>query len=121
VSSDTLEQAALKVLQEGDPWLKAQYGDLAATLWLQGAMRSPYDAEGPLLAVPSRPARLDIVSHYLPLWSLFLMRLPNWTSPSFTAITYGFASALILNEISLIGQLVSRQMDATIMALFSWT
>lgn len=64
VSTDTLEQAALKVLQEGDPWLKAEYGDLAATLWLEGAMTTPYDADGPLLAVPSRPARLDIVSQF---------------------------------------------------------
>lgn len=61
MSSDTLEQAALKVLQEGDPWLKAEFGDLAATLWLQGAMQSAYDVDGPLLAVPSRPARLDTV------------------------------------------------------------
>lgn len=61
-STDTLEQAALKVLVEGDPWLKAEYGDLAATLWLEGKMPTAYDESGPLLTLPSRPARLDIVS-----------------------------------------------------------
>lgn len=86
VSSDTLEQAALKVLQEGDPWRKAQYGDLAATLWLQGAMRIPYEVEGPLLVVPSRPARLDIVS----LWSFWALSLVlNWGIIG--ALSYGFA------------------------------
>lgn len=58
-STDTLEQAALKVLLEADPWLKAEYGDLAATLWLEGKLRTAYHESGPLLAVPSRPARLD--------------------------------------------------------------
>lgn len=59
-STDTLEVAALKVLLEGDPWLKAEYGDLAASLWLEGAIREAYDEAGPLLAVPSRPARSDM-------------------------------------------------------------
>ncbi|KAG0607919.1 hypothetical protein M758_8G064200 [Ceratodon purpureus] len=60
-SSDTLDEAALKVLLEGDPWLKAEYGDLAATLWLEGKMESAYRELGPVLQVPSRPARLDVV------------------------------------------------------------
>ncbi len=61
-SSDTLEIAALKVLYAEDPWTKAEYGDLAARLWLDGSIQLPYLHDSALPPVPRRPARLPSVS-----------------------------------------------------------
>lgn len=74
-SSDTLEVAALKVLNEGDPWVKAQYGEMAARLWLDGSIALAYDAcTLQLLPVPDRPARLPIVTTApLPRTTIFLV------------------------------------------------
>ena len=64
VSSDTLEEAALKVLRAGDPWVKSEYGATAAQLWMDGRIERAYDENSPPLPVPSRPARLPTVSHF---------------------------------------------------------
>lgn len=74
VSSDTLEEAALKVLRAGDPWLKSEYGATAAQLWMDGRIERAYDKNSPLLPVPSRPARLPTVSHpdpFIPFQTFF--------------------------------------------------
>jgi hypothetical protein len=60
-SSDTLEIAALKVLYAEDPWTKAEYGDVAARLWLDGSIQFPYLHDSALPPVPRRPARLSTV------------------------------------------------------------
>ncbi|CAI7739316.1 unnamed protein product [Closterium sp. NIES-54] len=41
-AGDTLCEAAVKVLRTADPWMKADYGDLAAHLWATGAIRHAY-------------------------------------------------------------------------------
>jgi hypothetical protein len=61
-SSDTLEIAALKVLYAEDPWTKAEYGDVAARLWLDGSIQFPYLHDSALPPVPRRPARPSTVS-----------------------------------------------------------
>ena len=76
VSSDTLEEAALKVLRAGDPWVKSEYGATAAQLWMDGRIERAYDENSPPLPVPSRPARLPTVSHFDSYLSiLFLVSL----------------------------------------------
>lgn len=54
--TETLVEAALRVLNTADPFEKARLGDSAATRWLQGRIASPYDAALDL-PVPNRPAR----------------------------------------------------------------
>ncbi|KAH9568884.1 hypothetical protein CY35_03G102300 [Sphagnum magellanicum] len=65
-SSDTLEIAALKVLYAEDPWTKAEYGDVAARLWLDGSIQFPYLHDSALPPVPRRPARLPTVQLVAP-------------------------------------------------------
>ncbi|CAM6050160.1 unnamed protein product [Sphagnum compactum] len=65
-SSDTLEIAALKVLYAEDPWTKAEYGDVAARLWLDGSIKFPYLHDSALPPVPRRPARLPTVQLVAP-------------------------------------------------------
>lgn len=62
---DTLVEAALKVLNTGDPWRKADFGDLAAKLWFEGCFSQAYDCHKDLL-VPDRPARLATVQLVAP-------------------------------------------------------
>lgn len=62
---DTLVEAALKVLNAGDPWRKADFGDLAAKLWFQGCLSQAYDCHKDLL-VPDRPSRLPTVQLVAP-------------------------------------------------------
>jgi hypothetical protein len=80
VSSDTLEEAALKVLRAGDPWLKSEYGATAAQLWMDGRIERAYDENTPPLPVPSRPARLPTVSRphpFIPFqnWNYFFFKV----------------------------------------------
>ena len=60
-SSETLVEAALRVLNTPDPFHKAKLGDQVATLWLQGTLSLPYHPSVDL-PVPDRPARLTNVS-----------------------------------------------------------
>ncbi|CAI9091245.1 OLC1v1026213C1 [Oldenlandia corymbosa var. corymbosa] len=59
-SSETLVEAALRVLNTGDPFEKARLGDQVANQWLQGLIAQPYDSSQEL-TVPDRPARLNNV------------------------------------------------------------
>ncbi|KAL5709652.1 hypothetical protein ACHQM5_020316 [Ranunculus cassubicifolius] len=58
--SETLVEAALRVLNTPDPVEKARLGDLIATRWLEGAIAQPYNHSIDL-SVPDRPARLTNV------------------------------------------------------------
>lgn len=62
LESETLVEAALRVLNTGDPFEKAKLGDLVASKWQQGSI---FQAYNPSLdfPVPDRPARLANVSH----------------------------------------------------------
>ncbi|KAK4765423.1 hypothetical protein SAY86_026513 [Trapa natans] len=59
-ASETLVEAALRVLNTADPFEKARLGDSVATRWLQGRIATPYDASIDL-PIPDRPARLTDV------------------------------------------------------------
>lgn len=62
----TLVEAALEVLNEGDPVVKAQLGEEIANQWLQGQIPMPYyysqTEEQQQQQAPDRPARLPTVS-----------------------------------------------------------
>lgn len=58
--SETLVEAALRVLNTADPVEKARLGDSIATQWLQGTISQPYN-DSIDLPVPDRPARLTNV------------------------------------------------------------
>ncbi|GMG99457.1 hypothetical protein Nepgr_001297 [Nepenthes gracilis] len=58
--SETLVEAALRVLNTADPFEKAKLGDELATQWLQGIITQPYHPSLDL-SVPDRPARLSNV------------------------------------------------------------
>lgn len=57
--SDSLVEAALRVLLQPDPWLKAQYTYQAIDLWTSGVISTVCPAEGLHMQVPSRPQRAD--------------------------------------------------------------
>lgn len=59
-SSETLVEAALRVLTTADPFEKARLGDQVANQWLQGPITLPYHPSQDF-AVPDRPARLTNV------------------------------------------------------------
>nr|CAB3500736.1 unnamed protein product [Digitaria exilis] len=56
-SPKTLVDWALQILSTADPDEKARLGDLAASLWLRGDIRLPYDPSRPARPPPDRPAR----------------------------------------------------------------
>ncbi|KAL5800407.1 hypothetical protein ACOSQ4_033291 [Xanthoceras sorbifolium] len=58
--SETLVEAALRVLNTADPFDKARLGDLVASKWLDGTITLPYNPSLHL-PVPDRPARLTNV------------------------------------------------------------
>ncbi|XP_038691428.1 uncharacterized protein HI_0077 isoform X2 [Tripterygium wilfordii] len=58
--SETLVEAALRVLNTADPFEKARLGDSVASKWLQGTISRTYDPSLDL-PVPDRPARLTNV------------------------------------------------------------
>ncbi|KAJ7969407.1 Ferritin/ribonucleotide reductase-like protein [Quillaja saponaria] len=58
--TQTLVEAALRVLNTADPFEKARLGDSVACQWLQGTITHPYDPSVDLNA-PDRPARLSNV------------------------------------------------------------
>ncbi|KAJ0101188.1 hypothetical protein Patl1_05968 [Pistacia atlantica] len=58
--SDTLVEAALRVLNTEDPFEKAGLGDSVASKWLDGTITLPYNPSLDL-PVPDRPARLTNV------------------------------------------------------------
>ncbi|KAL8171679.1 hypothetical protein V2J09_023483 [Rumex salicifolius] len=60
LSSETLVEAALRVLNTADPFEKAKLGDQVATQWLEQTITRPYDPSVDL-PVPDRPARLTDV------------------------------------------------------------
>ena len=62
VATDSLVAAAVKVLREGNPWKKAEFGCIAAQLWKSRQISLPYyDAPSVVEAAseqaPNRPAR----------------------------------------------------------------
>ncbi|KAK9061314.1 hypothetical protein SSX86_018494 [Deinandra increscens subsp. villosa] len=59
--TETLVEAALRVLNTPDPVEKAKLGDQIANNWLQALILSPYNPSQPDLIVPDRPARLTNV------------------------------------------------------------
>ncbi|KAI9118717.1 hypothetical protein K1719_010162 [Acacia pycnantha] len=65
--TQTLVEAALRVLNTADPFEKARLGDLFASQWLEGsaAIVRPYDPSVHL-TVPDRPARLSNVKLVAP-------------------------------------------------------
>ncbi|XP_031278616.1 uncharacterized protein LOC116137068 [Pistacia vera] len=58
--SETLVEAALRVLNTEDPFEKARLGDSVASKWLDGTITLPYNPSLDL-PVPDRPARLTNV------------------------------------------------------------
>ncbi|MCO5571603.1 hypothetical protein L7F22_025349 [Adiantum nelumboides] len=60
-AQDSLVEAAIKVLNTADPWLKASYGDTAAVLWKGGLISHAYTSNS-VLHPPRRPARPDTVT-----------------------------------------------------------
>ncbi|KAL8538765.1 hypothetical protein ACS0TY_000683 [Phlomoides rotata] len=60
VAEETLVEAALRVLNTGDPFEKARVGDEVANKWLNGDIRITYDAAMDI-PVPDRPSRLTNV------------------------------------------------------------
>lgn len=63
--SETLVEAALRVLNTADPFDKARLGDLVASKWLDGTITLPYNPSLHL-PVPDRPARLTNVKLVAP-------------------------------------------------------
>lgn len=62
-ATETLVEAALRVLNTADPFEKARLGDEVANKWLQGVITQAYDpSSSEDLIVPDRPARLGTVS-----------------------------------------------------------
>ncbi|KAH7279266.1 hypothetical protein KP509_37G012700 [Ceratopteris richardii] len=62
---DSLVEAAIKVLSTGDPWLKAEYGDIAARLWKDGLISRPFPSDSNPRP-PSRPARSTLIQLVTP-------------------------------------------------------
>lgn len=60
MGSNTLVEAALRVLNTPDPFAKARLGDSVACRWLDGTITQPYNPSLDL-PVPDRPARLTNV------------------------------------------------------------
>lgn len=60
MESETLIEAAIRVLNTSDPNEKARLGDSIAVKWLQGSITEAYDPTVDL-PVPDRPARLTNV------------------------------------------------------------
>ncbi|CAN1747621.1 Uncharacterized protein HI_0077 [Linum perenne] len=58
LETDTLVEAALRILNTPDPFEKARLGDLVASQWLQGSIFQPYNPNLDF-PVPDRPARLS--------------------------------------------------------------
>lgn len=62
-ATETLIEAALRVLNTADPFEKARLGDEVANKWLHGVTTQAYDPSSSKdLIVPDRPARLGTVS-----------------------------------------------------------
>lgn len=57
LETETLVEAALRILNTPDPFEKARLGDWVASQWLRGSISRAYDPELDL-PVPERPARL---------------------------------------------------------------
>lgn len=67
--SETLVEAALRVLNTADPFEKAKLGDSVASRWLEGAISQPY-CPSLHLNVPDRPARLTNVQPFVPVFAI---------------------------------------------------
>lgn len=64
--TETLVEAALRVLNTADPAEKARLGDQVAAEWLAGLIARPYDPSSLHdLTLPHRPARLSNVRFFL--------------------------------------------------------
>ncbi|XP_031500875.1 uncharacterized protein LOC116264671 [Nymphaea colorata] len=61
----TLVEAALRILNAEDPWVKASLGEATAKQWFDGLISRPYDPSVNL-PVPERPARLSNVKLVAP-------------------------------------------------------
>lgn len=61
--TETLVEAALRILNTPDPFEKARLSDSVASRWLQGTILQPY-LPSLNLPVPDRPARLTNVCFY---------------------------------------------------------
>ncbi|GAX74502.1 hypothetical protein CEUSTIGMA_g1951.t1 [Chlamydomonas eustigma] len=57
-ASDSLVEAAVKILQTGDPWLKASYTNQVVEWWRSGCMAT-LPCSQDTLHVPERPSRSD--------------------------------------------------------------
>ena len=62
LATDSLVAAAVKVLREGNPWKKAEYGRIAAQFWKSRQISLPYYdtpsvVEAAREQAPNRPAR----------------------------------------------------------------
>lgn len=58
VEGDSLIQCALKVLNEPDPWKKAEHSDRAVELWRSGKIAPVHESDTP--SAPDTPARLPL-------------------------------------------------------------
>ena len=63
-SSDSLIEAAVKILLEPDPFVKAKHTDMVVAWWRGGTVHvhpSPESAskQGAMISAPERPARSD--------------------------------------------------------------
>lgn len=69
--SESLVEAAIRVLNTADPFEKARVGDSVAAQWLGGTITRAYDSSLEL-SVPDRPSRLSNVR------SLFMITMSNY-------------------------------------------
>lgn len=58
-ASDSLIEAALKILRAADPWKKAEYTYAAVDLWRSGQIKQVASDHCSHLNAPERPARAD--------------------------------------------------------------
>ncbi|CAI0410788.1 unnamed protein product [Linum tenue] len=65
LETETLVEAALRILNTPDPFEKARLGDWVASQWLQGSISLAYDPDLQF-SVPERPARLPDVKLVAP-------------------------------------------------------
>lgn len=56
---DTLVEAALKILNEPDPWRKAEFTYAVYDMWQSGTISRILPDDPTQLVVPDRPARAD--------------------------------------------------------------
>jgi hypothetical protein len=58
-ATDTLVEAALKILNEPDPWRKAEFTYAVYDMWKAGTITRILPDDPSQLVVPERPARAD--------------------------------------------------------------